>query len=254
MKPIASVVCCLVLCATAATATLPARASDGGSAPPDPEDGGAPSPTYYEAVVGGTSAESLTSTDPTLPQSLEIQDASATAEYRQLGSTEWELRIEGFQRRHERVDGIYDMVLVLALPVSSQGRDAFEATQRGFFVEEGSPGASVPLIYGGEKIVLKRNVGIEKTLLARVIASGGLPDLTGSGYRWTAWNTIARRDPAHGDSVTARGYLRYTTGAGVAPPDGADPRFAAYLITWIPGLPPTIPPYAVRMDVQPGAQ
>ena len=142
------------------------------------------------------------------------------------------------------------MVLVLALPEAG-GRDAFEATKRGFFVEEGGAGASVPLIYGGEKVVLKRNVGVEKTLIAQVVGPNGLPDLAGSGYRWTAWDAVMQRDPAHEDTVQARGHLEYTTAPNVAAPDPADPRMAAYLITWIPSLPASVPPFSVRMDVAP---
>ena len=242
------------------------QATDGSSAPPSGGGGGGASllssmsdspstslttETYYEGAVGGASAKSLETTDPTLPTYLAIDDAIATASYRSITTatgSAWQLRIDGFERRHERVDGIYDMVLVVPLPAAN-GRDAFEAARRGFFVEEGGVGAAVPLIYGGEKVVLKRNVGLEKSLLGQLTGPNGLPDLAGTGYRWTAWDSIIQRDPSHEDTVQARGHLEYTTASGVAPPDPDDPRMAAYLITWMPGLPARIPPFSVRMDV-----
>lgn len=242
-----------------AIAALPiaALATDGTSRPPPPPEGGGedePSPTYYESVTGGTSVASLSSSDPTLPTSLAIDEATARTSYRAVASAsgiDWTLRIEGFDRKHEQVDAVYDMVLVAALPVDGNGADAFKATQRGFYVEEGAAGATVPMIYGGEKIVLKRNVAIEKTLLPQVSGPNGLPDLAGTGYRWTAWDTIVQRDAGHESVVRASGQLAYSTAAGVAAPDPDDARMAAYLITWIPGLPPEIPPFSVRMDVVP---
>lgn len=246
-----------------AAAALPgaAIATDGTSPPPPPPgDGGgsaplmAPSPTYYESVVGGASVASLSSPDPTLPSALAIDEATARTSYQAVPTKDgidWTLRIEGFDRRHEQVDAVYDMVLVAALPVDANGADAFQATQRGFFVEEGTAGATVPLIYGGEKIVLKRNVAIEKTLLPQVSGPNGLPDLAGTGYRWTAWDTIVQRDAAHESVVRANGHLSYSTATGISAPDSDDARMAAYLITWIPGLPPEVAPFSVRMDVVP---
>ena len=237
------------------------QATDGGSAPPPPPGEGAglavqaSAPTYYESVVGSASTESLATADPALPTTLTIDAATATTRYQATSQTSstttWQLRIDGFDRRHERVDGIYDMVLVLPLPESAGGRDAFTATRRGFFVEEGAAGSTVPLIYGGEKVVLKRNVGIEKSLLRQLVGPRALPDLSGTGYRWTAWDSIMRRDDTHQDTVQASGHLEYTTAAGVAAPSPDDERMAAYLITWIPGLPADIAPFSVRMDVVP---
>lgn len=254
------VLSCLVV-GGAAMLPVASHATDGGSPQPPPSGGGesaplqASPPTYYESAVGGTSTESLESTDPTLPATLAIDDASATTRYQATSqtatSTEWQLRIDGFDRRHERVDGIYDMVLVIPLPASETGSDAFQAAKRGFFVEEGGTEATVPLIYGGEKVVLKRNVGIEKSLLRQLVGPNGLPDLSGTGYRWTAWDSIMRRDVAYQDTVQATGHLEYTTAAGIAAPSADDARMAAYLITWIPGLPADIAPFTVRMDVVP---
>jgi hypothetical protein len=240
-----------------------ARASDGGHTPPPPpeEEGSAVAPatssaTYYESALDSDSAASLASPSPELPRALEIADATATAELVAVADRsdrrEWELRIEGFERRHERVDATYDMVLVVPLPAGADGRELFRPLQRGVRVEEGAAGRAVPLVYGGEKIVLKRNVGIEKTLLPGLVGSqaGGLPDLAGSGYRWTAWDAIVPRDPSYGEVIQARATLRYETPLEVAPPDPADARLAAYLVTWIPSLPATVPPYAVRIDVR----
>jgi hypothetical protein len=253
---------CLAAAAAVAAAS-PARATDGTAMVAPPPDGGAQAsllaaapPTYYETAVGTDSVQALETTDPTLPTRLAIDAATAVATYRTVGQAAarslWQLRIDGFERRHEHVDAIYDMVLVLALPEVG-GRDAFESAKRGFVVEDGNPIAPSPLVYGGENVVLKRNVGIEKSLLAQLTGQGGLPDLAGSGYRWTAWDTIMERDPDHEDTVQASGHLEYTTASGVAPPDPDDPRMAAYLITWIPELPASIPPFSVRMDVAPAS-
>jgi hypothetical protein len=249
------------LAAAVALSPRPAGATDGGAMVAPPAGGAetsliAATPTYYEGAVGTDSVQALVTTDPTLPTQLTVDDGTATATYRTTAETPsrsaWRLRIDGFERRHEHVDAIYDMVLVLALPEAG-GKDAFEPAKRGFVVEDGAAISPAPLVYGGEKVVLKRNVGIEKSLLGQVTGPGGLPDLTGSGYRWTAWDTIMDRDPGHADTVTASGHLDYTTASGVRPPDPDDPRMAAYLITWIPELPASVPPFSVRMDVAPPA-
>lgn len=209
--------------------------------------------TYYESVVGGSSVAVLTTTDGELPSTLAIQEASAVARFIRLDGDGWELRIEGFQRNHERVDGIYDMVLVLPLPKDAGGLDAFTTDARGVQIEEGPRDRSIPLIYGGEKMVLKRNGALEKGLLPDLVGSGAgqLPSLEGTGYGWTAWNAIVARDASFASVVQARAILRYEAG-GTEAPDAGDPRLAAYLITWIPALPASIPPYAVRIDVAGG--
>jgi hypothetical protein len=207
--------------------------------------------TYYQAVVGSQSVAALASAAPELPGALHIEDSGAAASYAPLGDGGWELRITGFHRNHERVDAIYDMVLVLALPAAPDGGDGFTTTERGVRVEEGPADRPVPLVYGGEKVVLKRNVGLEKGLLARLVGNGEgqIPPLEGTGYRWTAWNAIVARDAGFGDLVQARALLRYEAREAVAP-DPSDPRLAAYLITWVPSLPASVPPYAVRIAVQ----
>jgi hypothetical protein len=37
----------------------------------------------------------------------------------------------------------------------------------------------------------------------------------------------------------------------VGAPDALDERLKAYVVTWIPALDPSVPPYAVRLDVVP---
>ena len=254
-------------------AATPGAATDGGYAAPDPpqaapssaaqatpataEQAAAAQPTYYESAVGASSVDVLASPAAQVPTSLAIVDASATAQFTALSLVgdrrEWQLQLSGFSRRHERVDAVYDMVLVLPLPALADGRDGFQAVGRGVAVVEGALDKAVPLIYGGEKVVLKRNVGLEKTLLPGLIGSGrgatGLPDLAGSGYHWTAWDAIVARDEGYGDTIEARARLRYRTAASASAPDAGDSRLAAYLITWIPALPASIPPFAVRIEV-----
>ncbi|HEY8495342.1 MAG TPA: hypothetical protein VIN04_15715, partial [Myxococcota bacterium] len=74
-----------------------------------PVDG---SQTYYQRVVGGASAAALASAEPGLPSTLAIEEAAVTARYLRLSERAWQVRIEDFRRNHERVDAIYDMVLV----------------------------------------------------------------------------------------------------------------------------------------------
>lgn len=237
----------------------PALATDGGSAPPPPEESGdgsgesatsTSSATYYEATLGTTSADAFASSEPGVPAALAIEVEDATVRYAitdsNAQSTSWKLSIDDFARPHERVDATYDMILVLALPDDA----GFHALDRGVSILATD---GTPLTYGGEEIVLKRNHGLDKTLLASLIqvdvSNGGLPDLSDTGYRFTAWDAIVRYDPDHGSTVEARAELHYRTEPGVAAPDADDARLAAYLITWIPSLPVMIAPYAVRMDV-----
>jgi hypothetical protein len=243
-----------------------ARATDGGYAAPDPPPAQAAAehaaePTYYESVLGSRTVGDLASPEAQAPTGLQVVEASATAQYTALAAPgerrAWQVRLVGFSRRHERVDATYDMLLLLPLPATADGRDAFQAIGRGVAVEEGAPERAVPFIYGGEKVVLKRNVGLEKTfvhgLLAGSSGAAGLPDLAGTGYHWTAWDAIFPRDASYGDGVRASATLRFRAPAAVAAPDPSDPRFAAYVVTWIPALPATVPPYAVRIDVIPAA-
>lgn len=207
--------------------------------------------SYYEEQIGSATLAALESADPGLPAALHVLEAEGGAEYRLVegGGTqlEWEVHLELAERAHERVDAVYDLVLALPLP------EEFSPAQWGIGAREGTEGNSVPLIYGGEKVVLKRNVALEKTWLPQLLSSGGLPDLGGSGYAFTLWDAVLRYDPSHGPSVQALASLRYATPAGVAAPDPDDVVFGAFLITWIPTLDAAVAPYAVRIDVRPPA-
>ena len=112
--------------------------------------------------------------------------------------------------------------------------------------------SSVPFIYSGEKVVLKRNRSLEKQLLPAITGPGydQLPALDGTGYAYTLWDAIIRYDPQYGDTVQAFAQLRYTTDVDVPAPDPTDERLKAYVLTWLPALDPTIPPFAVRLDIQ----
>lgn len=228
----------------------PVLAVDGiGSAPPP-----AQSETYYESVVGTGSLEDLETADGGLPAALEIIDADGTVAYTELSSDpdeiEWQLLVEVAERDHERVDAVYDLVVALPLPVTAQGKAGFKPSQFGIGAREGGPANSVAFVYGGNKVVLKRNVGLERTWLPDLSgAPDGLPDLAGTGYAFTLWDAVVRYDPGHGPRVQGHGTLRYTSDPGVVAPDPADSRFAAYVITWIPMLDPTIKPFTIRLDV-----
>ena len=218
--------------------------------------GAATGETYYEGLLGEQGLEAFLAAEPGLPTSVRISDSLATATYvvgSGGGSVEWRIEIRGVTRPHERVDSVYQMIAVLPLPINSQGRAAFRASQWGISPHEGNEAASVPLIYGGEKVTLKRNVTLEKTLLPNLISESGdpdsLPSLSGTGYAYTLWDAIVLYDPDFGDTVQLIADLRYRTDASVEPPDPSDERFKAYVITWIPDLDISVPPFAIRIDV-----
>lgn len=235
---------------------LPAAASraiDGNATPPPPEGGD--DQTYYESVLGESSLEELESPGGGLPAALELIEAPGTVSYTQVSSDpdslDWEVSVEVAERDHERVDAVYALVVALPLPVTPQGRAGFRPLQFGIGAREGTPANSVAFVYGGEKVVLKRNVGLERTWLPALAgAAGGLPDLSGTGYAFTLWDAVVRYDAGHGPRVQGHGTLRYTTDVDVSAPDADDPRFGAYVITWIPTLDPSIPPFTIRLDVQ----
>jgi len=220
-------------------------------------DGTAPvlAPTFYEEVVGGTSVEAVGPTAGGLPGGLSVFGAEGGVEYESLasgdGGIDWQVSLELAPRNHERVDAVYDLVLALPLPVDSAGASAFRPQQWGIIPREGSVTSSVPLVYGGEKLVLKRNVGLERAWLPMLAgATDGLPDLSGTGHQFTLWDAIVRYDPGFGDLVQGFATLRYRTASGVGAPDPGDERMVAFLIVWIPELDPAVKPYAVRLDVR----
>jgi hypothetical protein len=213
--------------------------------------------SYYEEVVRSESVSSLESTATGVPSQLYLSESDATADYTSVeaadGRLTWTLRIRGFARPHERVDALYHVIAVLPLPVDAEGRLAAKPLYFGIGPREGDPTASVPLIYSGEKVVLKRSQALERTLLPSLVgnAPNQLPSLVGTGYGYTLWDTILRYDPDYGDTLQLFADFRYSTDSGVAAPDAQDERLKAYVVTWIPALDPSIPPYAVRLDVVP---
>ena len=212
----------------------------------------APSPSYYEAAVGGLAADEGESSDPGLPSALHFSDSTARVAYTLDGDDDlltWTVHIGDLRRNHERIDDVYQMVLVLPLPA---GLRAFRPLHWGITVREGTEAASVPFIYSGEKVVLKRNRSLEKQLLPAITGPGydQLPVLDGTGYAYTLWDAIIRYDPLYGDTVQAFAQLRYTTDRDVSGPDPSDERLKVYILTWLPALDPSIPPFAVRMDVE----
>ena len=242
----------LVIAALAAAALgFPpaARAIDGG-------EGGGGGSSYFEGVVGFSAPSELESASPGLPDGLHFSDSTATAEYAsapaEKGGLDWTLQVRGLLRDHERVDAVYHVLVILPAPVDSAGRDAFKPQHWGITPREGAPGSSVPLIYAGEKVVLKRSRVLERTLLPALVGSDSdqLPSLAGTGYGYRIWQAIIRYDPGYGDTVQVFADFRYTTGPDVARPDGRDERLKAYVVTWIPALDPSIPPFAIRMDIR----
>lgn len=240
------------LIATAALlAASPASSVDGGFAVQGP------GPSYYEAAIEDQAVASseITSSELTkdgaasggLPNSLYVVDAEGGVTYSALGDGAWEVAVEVAERPLERVDAVYDLVLALPLPLGSQAK--------AWRIEPKASGASsASIVYGGESIVLKRNVPLEQAWLPLLAgAPGGLPDLSRSGYAWTFWDAIVRYDPSVGATVQAYGTFRYQADPRVLAPDAENPDNAAYVITWIPTL-EAVPPFAIRLDVVGGEE
>jgi hypothetical protein len=229
---------------------LPAAAVDGGMAA---------GPTYYEQLVGAGSLADLESSQGGLPGALYVVEAAGGVDYQAVetsgSETTWEVTLEVAERNHERVDAVYDLVLALPLPAGADGSAAFEAEQWGITAQEGTKGASVAFIYGGEKVTLKRNVALERTWLPLIVgAEAGLPDISDTGYAYTLWDAVLRYDPGYGNRLQGLATFRYQTGAGVVAPDPDEERNAAFVITWIPTLDPSVPPFTIRLDLRPPPQ
>ncbi|HVH06387.1 MAG TPA: hypothetical protein VNE71_10350 [Myxococcota bacterium] len=233
---------------------VPAAAVDGQAAPPSPPpDDGARSvelgESYYEEAFGqrgrleedaGVAAAAAAG----LPTALHIVDAEGGVRYRSLGEGRYKVRIEVARRPHEQVDALYDLVLALALP------EGFDTDAWRIPLHAGTPAASEPLVYAGERLRLKRNLPLETTWLPALAgASDGLPDLSGTGWSWTLWDTIVRYDPSAGAMVGGFGTLAFEADAATPALDPEDPANAAYLITWVPALDAAVPPYTIRLDV-----
>lgn len=205
--------------------------------------------SYYEQAAEGASLSPSASATADgaasggLPTSLYAIDAAGGVTYRSLGRGAWRVDISVARRPHEHVDAVYDLVLALPLPVGS--------TSSEWRIEPkvGSSPKSARVVYGGEAVVLKRNVPLENAWLPLLVgASNGLPDLSRSGYAWTLWDAIVRYDATAGATLEAFGTFRYSADARVGAPDPENPENAAYVITWIPTL-EGVPPFAIRLDV-----
>lgn len=204
-------------------------------------------PTYYESVVASESPAALSSGEPGLPTQLWMSDSPATAQFKQRRDGSWNLELRGLDRPHERIDTVYQVVAVLPLPIAQN----FQPEREGIQPREGTEQNSVPLIYGGEKVVLKRNVTLEKALLPGLVGSAHdqLPSLEGTGYDYTLWDTIVRYDESYGETVQVFADVAYTTDGDVSAPDATDERLKAYVLTWVPAMDPSLPIFAIRIDV-----
>lgn len=243
----------LLLLAAASLPPAPAAAFDGGSsALPDEEAAaGAPAPTYYEEVLAargaaGGAARAASSVETGLPGALHVVPAAGRVSYRHLRGERFKVTVELDARPHERVDALYDLVLALALPAD------FRSNRWRLRVREGRRGASAPARYAGERITLKRNEALEASWLPRLAGKrDGLPDLSGSGYVWTLWDTIVRYDAGAGRELAGFARLAYTADRRTQMPRPGDPRSAAYLISWVPSLGAAVAPYTLRIDAAP---
>jgi hypothetical protein len=184
-----------------------------------------------------------------LPTGLHVVEAAGGAAYRSLGDGTIEVTVTVGERPHERVDALYDLVLALPLPIG------FDSGQWRITPREGQAGASVPVVYAGERVALKRNTPLESSWLPLLVgAPDGLPDLSDGGYAWTFWDALLRYDPEAGDTVQGFGSFRYAADPSVPLPDPGDPRQAAFLISWIPTLDAAVPPFTLRLDVTEAAE
>ena len=213
-------------------------------------------PSYYEQLLTVGDARALSSTEEGLPTTLFISDSVATASYagvEHASHTRWSLKLRDFQRPHERVAAVYQMIAVLPMPVDARGGDAFATPQLGIYPRQGTEASSQPLVYSGERLVLKRNISLERSLLPGLIGYSSigdkLPSLQGTGYEYTLWDTIVRYDPSYGATVQVIADVAYFTSPDVSPPDAGDDRLKAYVITWIPGMDPRYALFTIRIDV-----
>jgi hypothetical protein len=244
----------------ASCAALPAAAIDGQGAPTLPPTAGEEGErtrairlgqSYYEEAfaqrgraAGAKTAASAAAAEG-LPTALHVVEASGGVRYRALGDGSFKVRVKVDRRPHEQVDALYDLVLALPLP------EGFVTDTWRIPLHTGSPADPQPLVYAGERLRLKRNLPLESTWLPALAgAADGLPDLSGSGYVWTIWDTIVRYDARAGAMVGGFGTLAFEADESVALPDSGDPANAAYLITWVPALDASVPPYTIRLDVQ----
>jgi hypothetical protein len=223
---------------------LPARAIDGGFAASGEDV------SYYEVTADPEALAAATKDGAAaggLPTSLYAVDAAGGVQYQALGDGAWQVSIEVASRPHERVDAVYDLVLALPLPVGSTAADWR------IHPKTASGANASPVSYGGETIVLKRNVPLETAWLPLLAgAEAGLPDLSRSGYAWTLWDTIVRYDPTAGTTLGASATFRYAADRAPAL-DPENPDNAAYVITWIPTL-EDVAPFAIRLDVVEAAE
>ena len=234
-----------VLALALAPFAAPVHAVDGGAGIVAGGDGS----SYYEETLSQsgltTGALDASGSYGGLPKGLHTVDAAGTVAY-SGDAGRWRVKLTMDERPHEKVDAVYDLVLALPLPAKLSGAD-WRIDAR-----SGAEGASVPLVYGGEAVSLKRNAPLEASWLPLLVgASDGLPDLSGSGYAWTLWDTVLRYDAAAGATLQGFATLDYEADPTLAAPDPEDPRNAAFLITWIPTLDAAVPPFAIRVDVVP---
>jgi hypothetical protein len=229
-------------------APAPALALLAGAPPPAPEGeplAAAKTESYAAdslARSGATPEEARSAESGGLPDTLHTLEGEGAASYRQLDDGRWKVKVE-IAARHEQVDALYDLVMALPLP------ETFESESWRIPVNERVGDDVVPVIYSGERVRLKRNQPLEASWLPLIVGSAnGLPDLTGTGYRWTLWDTIIRYDEHAGRTISGFGVFAYTADEAVAP-DATDPRNAVYLISWIPSVDASIPPLALRIDV-----
>lgn len=225
------------------------------------DGGGGTSPwheyvTYYQEILEYYTREELEAHASGIPSSLHLEDTDDShVEYAQVGPSEegieWIVRLRPLYRTHEKVDAIYHMILILPLPAGADGGDAFTPLED-VQVWQGDEESFEPLIYGGERVLGKRNEVLEETLLPALVGAGTgqIPSLEDTGYTYTVWDAILRYDPDFGERVGGFTTFRYRTDTSVAAPDPGDDRMKGYVITWIPAFGDAVPPYTVRIDVE----
>jgi hypothetical protein len=235
----------LALLSAAAVATTASGFDGGSSSAPDDGEVGV---TYYEEVLAARrpaddSARAADAASGGLPTALHVVPAAGGVEYRRLRSGRWRLTLEVAERPHERVDAVYDLVLALALPAD------FRSEAWRIPVRAGRRRASAPARYAGERVTLKRNRALEASWLPLLAgARDGLPDLAGSAYVWTLWDTIVRYDAGAGRRLEGFARFAYETDRRTPVPRPGDARSAAYLISWMPSLGAAVAPYTLRID------
>jgi len=205
-----------VLALALAPFAAPVHAVDGGAGIVAGGDGS----SYYEQTLSEsgltTGALDASGSYGGLPKSLHTVDAAGAVAY-SGDAGRWRVKLTMDERPHEKVDAVYDLVLALPLPAKLSSAD-WRIDAR-----SGTKAPRAPRLRRRGRVA-QRNAPLEASWLPLLVgASDGLPDLSGSGYAWTLWDTVLRYDAGAGATLQGFASFGYEADASLAAPDPEDP-------------------------------